>query len=372
MSGWASEPAASASRRRRSFASSRRSSGQSSASERSFSATTAFVRSSTARYTVAVAPRPSCCWRRKWWNSWPGRNVRPRDARFGVDEAAACGFSLTATDSGLPKRGFSSPDFLPDPPVKPRSHPPRLESSGMRGPIRSHPDPWIINGPWSHRNGDGPNFQKLMAKPRPAPQSGGNIAPGRVLASPLPGPDPSMAKPARYSSVRPAAPMHPMERPVPSCGEWNTLAAFAGRASAVRAQARARRRPEPIARLVTEPETRLMTGFANSTASRRRTRAGSVTLIGGEPGIGKSTLLLQCAASLAKGEAVLYATGEESVRQVAERARRLAVDAGRLTWSPRLRSSASSSTSPRQAQKCSSSTRSRRCPSAVSMARPAR
>jgi DNA repair protein RadA/Sms len=58
---------------------------------------------------------------------------------------------------------------------------------------------------------------------------------------------------------------------------------------------------------------------------------GSVTLIGGEPGIGKSTLLLQCAASLAKAQAVLYATGEESVRQVAERARRLAVDAGSLT-----------------------------------------
>jgi DNA repair protein RadA/Sms len=58
---------------------------------------------------------------------------------------------------------------------------------------------------------------------------------------------------------------------------------------------------------------------------------GSVTLIGGEPGIGKSTLLLQCAAALAKAQPVLYATGEESVRQVAERARRLAVDAGSLT-----------------------------------------
>jgi DNA repair protein RadA/Sms len=57
---------------------------------------------------------------------------------------------------------------------------------------------------------------------------------------------------------------------------------------------------------------------------------GSVTLIGGEPGIGKSTLLLQCAASLARANGVLYATGEESVRQVAERARRLAVDPGAL------------------------------------------
>ena len=56
-----------------------------------------------------------------------------------------------------------------------------------------------------------------------------------------------------------------------------------------------------------------------------------MTLIGGEPGIGKSTLLLQCAAALARDQAVLYATGEESVRQVAERARRLAVDDGTLT-----------------------------------------
>ena len=70
---------------------------------------------------------------------------------------------------------------------------------------------------------------------------------------------------------------------------------------------------------------------------------GSVILIGGDPGIGKSTLLLQCAAALSKQHAVLYATGEESVRQVADRARRLAVDAGRSSrWSRRPASSASS------------------------------
>jgi DNA repair protein RadA/Sms len=50
---------------------------------------------------------------------------------------------------------------------------------------------------------------------------------------------------------------------------------------------------------------------------------GSVTLIGGEPGIGKSTLLLQVAEALATVHAVLYATGEESTAQVALRARRL-------------------------------------------------
>ena len=51
--------------------------------------------------------------------------------------------------------------------------------------------------------------------------------------------------------------------------------------------------------------------------------SGSVTLIGGDPGIGKSTLLLQAAAGLAHTTAVLYATGEESLRQVGLRAKRL-------------------------------------------------
>jgi DNA repair protein RadA/Sms len=50
---------------------------------------------------------------------------------------------------------------------------------------------------------------------------------------------------------------------------------------------------------------------------------GSVTLLGGEPGIGKSTLLLQVAQAMAVTSPVLYATGEESTSQVALRARRL-------------------------------------------------
>ncbi|HEX7190841.1 MAG TPA: DNA repair protein RadA [Thermoanaerobaculia bacterium] len=51
--------------------------------------------------------------------------------------------------------------------------------------------------------------------------------------------------------------------------------------------------------------------------------AGAVTLVGGEPGIGKSTLLLQAAQELAHSGRVLYASGEESPRQIALRARRL-------------------------------------------------
>lgn len=51
---------------------------------------------------------------------------------------------------------------------------------------------------------------------------------------------------------------------------------------------------------------------------------GSVNLIGGEPGIGKSTLMLQLSAALSdRGEKVLYSTGEESPEQIAQRARRI-------------------------------------------------
>jgi DNA repair protein RadA/Sms len=57
---------------------------------------------------------------------------------------------------------------------------------------------------------------------------------------------------------------------------------------------------------------------------------GGVVLIGGDPGIGKSTLLLQAAARLAEQVSVLYVTGEESAQQVALRARRLGVNAARI------------------------------------------
>jgi DNA repair protein RadA/Sms len=54
---------------------------------------------------------------------------------------------------------------------------------------------------------------------------------------------------------------------------------------------------------------------------------GSVVLIGGDPGIGKSTLLLQTLAALSQGCTTLYVTGEESLQQVSLRAQRLGLDA---------------------------------------------
>lgn len=56
--------------------------------------------------------------------------------------------------------------------------------------------------------------------------------------------------------------------------------------------------------------------------------AGAVVLIGGDPGIGKSTLLLQALVSLSSQDRVLYVTGEESAEQVALRARRLGLSGG--------------------------------------------
>ena len=58
--------------------------------------------------------------------------------------------------------------------------------------------------------------------------------------------------------------------------------------------------------------------------------AGSVTLLGGDPGIGKSTILVQCLANLSSEHRTLYITGEESLQQVALRARRLELPTDKL------------------------------------------
>lgn len=113
-----------------------------------------------------------------------------------------------------------------------------------------------------------------------------------------------------------------------SCGEWNTLVAetqFANpRASAARSRLTGQDATTSLAaEAVIEPPR-------HATGSQELDRvlggglvSGSVTLIGGDPGIGKSTLMLQAAASLDRLGPVLYATGEESLKQVALRARRL-------------------------------------------------
>ena len=117
----------------------------------------------------------------------------------------------------------------------------------------------------------------------------------------------------------------------PACGDWNTLAAeLVSDASRSGTVARAGR-GEPISTLAAEsqaPQTRLSTGSSElDRVLGGGLVPGSVTLLGGDPGIGKSTLMLQAAAALNSGRPVLYATGEESLSQVALRGRRLGREA---------------------------------------------
>jgi DNA repair protein RadA/Sms len=115
----------------------------------------------------------------------------------------------------------------------------------------------------------------------------------------------------------------------PHCGEWNTLEE--GVAEAASSAPRHRYKPSaaapPVATL-SEIETAEIERTPTGLAELDRTLGGGiveggVVLIGGDPGIGKSTLLLQAAEKLAQQMKVLYVTGEESGAQVALRARRL-------------------------------------------------
>jgi len=115
----------------------------------------------------------------------------------------------------------------------------------------------------------------------------------------------------------------------PGCGEWNTLVeSVAEKAGGHRFESLA-----PVARVqnLSEIEAceadRLATGIGElDRALGGGLVAGGVVLIGGDPGIGKSTLLLQALALLSAGCKVLYVSGEESGEQVALRARRLGLE----------------------------------------------
>jgi len=119
----------------------------------------------------------------------------------------------------------------------------------------------------------------------------------------------------------------------PGCGEWNTLVeSVAEKASGHRFESLA-----PTARLQTLSEIeareteRIPTGIGEfDRALGGGLVPGGVVLIGGDPGIGKSTLLLQALSLLSLNQKVLYISGEESGEQVALRARRLSLDTRQL------------------------------------------
>lgn len=108
----------------------------------------------------------------------------------------------------------------------------------------------------------------------------------------------------------------------PDCDAWNTLEAMA--VAGGQRERPAGRAPASITELTAEPEQRFPTGFGEfDRVLGGGLVPGSVVLLGGDPGVGKSTLLQQVAARLPEDLSVCYASGEESLRQIAERARRL-------------------------------------------------
>jgi DNA repair protein RadA/Sms len=114
----------------------------------------------------------------------------------------------------------------------------------------------------------------------------------------------------------------------PACGAAGTLTETLAERSGQR-YAGGGRAAVSLAQVETREAERLPTGIGElDRVLGGGLAAGQVTLIGGDPGIGKSTLLLQALAALGAGVKSLYVSGEESAGQVALRAKRLALDAG--------------------------------------------
>jgi DNA repair protein RadA/Sms len=116
----------------------------------------------------------------------------------------------------------------------------------------------------------------------------------------------------------------------PGCGSWNTLVEEVRTASEAKGARRERGGSEPVslARIATSGEDRALTGLPEmDRVLGGGVVEGSLVLVGGDPGIGKSTLLLQvCQTLRTKTGTSLYVTGEESLKQVKMRADRLGVD----------------------------------------------
>lgn len=115
----------------------------------------------------------------------------------------------------------------------------------------------------------------------------------------------------------------------PGCGEWNTLVeapVVKGSTGKVKATVSLKSvEPARMKEIATENEQRLMTGISElDRVLGGGIVAGSLVLVGGDPGIGKSTLLLQMCKNLSdKGETVLYVSGEESLKQIKLRGDRI-------------------------------------------------
>ncbi len=118
----------------------------------------------------------------------------------------------------------------------------------------------------------------------------------------------------------------------PDCGAWNSFVEESAASLPPSAQHRFGTAASAPARLYTEIETSDARRISSGIAEFDRVLGGgivpgSLVLLGGEPGIGKSTLLLQAAAHLARSAGpVLYSSGEESAHQIKLRGERLGVE----------------------------------------------
>ena len=118
----------------------------------------------------------------------------------------------------------------------------------------------------------------------------------------------------------------------PSCGMWNTLKELdLSEKPARRGAPVLKKEPQRLSALDTEAETRFLTGIPEfDRVLGGGAVLGSLNLVGGAPGIGKSTLLLQMCATVEPDRVLLYVTAEESERQLKLRAQRLGVESEQL------------------------------------------
>jgi DNA repair protein RadA/Sms len=123
----------------------------------------------------------------------------------------------------------------------------------------------------------------------------------------------------------------------PDCGAWNSITEERKTAfSRHRATAAESTEPRPLSAVVSGPTSRFSTCIGEfDRVLGGGVVPGSVILVGGDPGIGKSTLLLQAFSGIAgKKEKVLYVSGEESPEQVKIRAERLSIESDRIMILP--------------------------------------
>lgn len=113
-----------------------------------------------------------------------------------------------------------------------------------------------------------------------------------------------------------------------SCGEWNSLVVFRESSGSAAGKKGHTLEVSPLSTAATEESLRrLDVGIESvNTVLGGGVVPGSLTLIAGEPGIGKSTLLLQIASTLSASGKVLYVSGEESLHQIGLRAKRLQIN----------------------------------------------